>query len=128
MGDTYHYNIPHLVIHIIHIVFGLWLAYIGYKRIIDKPIQEYNYYILIGLGSIVTLYFIHLLYKNLGKSWNYAFGLPNWLVQSIHISNGILLLLVGLKFLKINEIIALYFVVTGSLAGLYHAHLMFVKH
>ena len=126
MGDTYHYNIPHLVIHIIHIVFGLWLAYIGYKRIMKRPIKKYNYYILIGLGSIVTLYFIHLLYKNIDKSWNYAFGLPNWLVHSIHILNGLLLLLVGFKIIQINEIIALYFVVTGSIAFLYHAHLMYL--
>ena len=126
MGDTYHYNIPHLVIHVIHIVFGLWLAYIGYKRIMKQPIKKYNYYILIGLGSIVTLYFIHLLYKNIDKSWNYAFGLPNWLVHSIHILNGLLLLFVGLKIITINEIIALYFVVTGSIAFLYHAHLMYL--
>ena len=39
MGGTYHYNIPHLVIHVIHIVFGLWLAYIGYKRIMKRPIK-----------------------------------------------------------------------------------------
>jgi len=128
MSGTYQYGMPGLLIHIIHIVFGTWLAYLGYKKITNQSINNYNYNILLVLGIIVVLYFIHLLYKNWGETWYYAFGLPNWLVQIIHVFNGIILIFVGCKVLDINKLVSMYFIVSGSLAALYHAHLMFIKH
>ena len=128
MGDTYHYNVPGIVIHVIHLIFGTWLAYIGYKKITNQSISDYNYPILIGLGSLVTFYFIHLLYKNRNKTWQYEFGIPNYIVQIVHILNGLLLLFVGLKILNMNNLINLYFIITGSVAALYHLHLLYFKH
>ncbi|MDA7663823.1 hypothetical protein N8569_00815 [bacterium] len=128
MGDTYHYNIPGIVIHMIHLIFGVWLAYIGYKKITNQSISDYNYPILIGLGSLVIVYFIHLLYKNWNKKWNYAFGIPNYLIHTIHIINGILLLSVGLKILSMNNLVNMYFIISGSSAALYHLHLLVFKH
>ena len=128
MGDTYHYNVPGIVIHVIHLIFGVWLAYIGYKKITNQSISDYNYPILIGLGSLVIVYFIHLLYKNWSKRWNYAFGIPNYLIHIIHIINGILLLSVGLKILSMNNLVNMYFIISGSSAALYHLHLLVFKH
>ena len=128
MGDTYHYNVPGIVIHMIHLIFGIWLAYIGYKKITNQSISDYNYPILIGLGSLVIVYFIHLLYKNWSKTWNYAFGIPNYLIHIIHIINGILLLSVGLKILNMNDIVNMYFIISGSTAALYRLHLLVFKH
>ena len=128
MGDTYHYNIPGIVIHTIHLIFGVWLAYIGYKKITNQSISDYNYPILIGLGSLVIVYFIHLLYKNWNKKWNYAFGIPNYVIFLTHLINSILFIGIGLKYIDIGNIISLYLIISGSLAGLYHAHLMYVKH
>jgi hypothetical protein len=128
MTNNYHYNVPGLVIHTIHLVFGTWLAYIGYKKITNQSISDYNYPILIGLGSLVTFYFVHLLYKNRNKTWQYEFGIPNYIVQIVHILNGLLLLFVGLKILNMNNLINLYFIITGSVAALYHLHLLYFKH
>jgi len=128
MGDTYHYNIPGIVIHISHILVGLWLVYIGYMKITDKKLEEVHYKILLILGIVLFLYFLSITYKNLGKSWNYAFGIPNYVIFSTHLFNAILFILLGLKYITISNIISLYLIVSGSLAGLYHAHLMLVQH
>jgi hypothetical protein len=32
-----------------------------------------------------------------------------------------------MKYLNINKIISLYLIIAGSLGGMYHAHLMFLK-
>ena len=128
MTNNYHYNVPGLVIHTIHLVFGTWLAYIGYKKITNQSISDYNYPILIGLGLLVTFYFVHLLYKNRNKTWQYEFDIPNYIVQIVHILNGLLLLFVGLKILNMNNLVNLYFIITGSVAALYHLHLLYFKH
>tara|TARA_B100000902_G_scaffold390452_1_gene439387 strand:+ start:717 stop:1097 length:381 start_codon:yes stop_codon:yes gene_type:complete len=126
MDDKYRYNIPKIIIHVIHLIVGLWLAYIGYKKITNQTISDYNYPILIGLGALVIVYFIHLLYKNRSETWSYAFGVPNYLIHIVHIINGILLLLIGLKILKMDNLVNMYLIIIGSSAALYHSHLALV--
>jgi len=128
MSGTYHYNIPGLLIHIIHIILGAWLTYLGYNKITKESIHRYNYDVLLVLGIIVVLYFIHLLYEKWGEKKYYAFGVPEWLVHITHILNGLMFIMVGSKVLRINELVSLYLIVSGSLAALYHIHLMFTKH
>jgi len=128
MGDTYHYNIPGIIIHLSHLLVGAWLVYIGYMKITDKKLKDIHYKLLWILGIILLLYFLSITYKNLGKSWNYAFGIPNYVIFSTHLFNAILFILLGLKYITISNIISLYLIVSGSLAGLYHAHLMLVQH
>ena len=110
MSDTYHYNIPGIVIHISHILVGLWLVYIGYIKITDKKLEEVHYKILWILGIVLFLYFLSITYKNLGKSWNYAFGIPNYVIFSTHLFNAILFILLGLKYITISNIISLYWI------------------
>ena len=128
MGDTYHFGMPGSIIHISHILIGLWLVYIGYKRITDQEIKKYNYTLLTILGVVLFFYFIVISYKNIGKSWNYAFGIPNYVIFLTHLINAILFIGIGLKYISIENVISLYLIISGSLASLYHAHLMYVKH
>jgi hypothetical protein len=122
----YYFSIPHLVVHILHLIVGAWLVYIGYKKIQKEPIHDNNYKVLTGLGIIVTLYFLLLSYINRDKKWNYNFGVPNYLVFLVHIINGVLMTLLGTQYLKMNEIASLYLIISGSMASLYHAHLMYI--
>ena len=138
-SNTYHFKIPGWFIHLIHAIAGVWLLYIGYNQLKDISIHIINYYLLILIGLLVIIYFLILLKKNWKKKWNYAFEVPNWLIHIVHIINGIVLLLVGLNkldyidtnvFKKIidNDIINIYLIGGGLLAGAYHAHLSFIKH
>ena len=128
MGDTYHFNIPALIIHLSHILIGLWLVYIGYKKITNNSINDLNYKLLIFLGFVLLIYFSIITYKNIGKSWNYAFGIPNWMIFMTHLFNALLFIAIGCKYIDITTPVGLYLVVSGSLAALYHAHLMLVQH
>ena len=92
----YHHSVPRIVVHITHVIFALWIGYIGYYRIRKETIDENHYYMMALLGAVVTIYFIHLYIKNYGISWNYSFDVPHEVVHIIHIINGIVLLLVGL--------------------------------
>ena len=126
MGDTYHFGMPGWIIHSIHILIGLWLVYIGYKRITNQKIKKYNYTLLTILGIVLFFYFIVISGKNIGKSWNYAFGIPNYVIFLTHLINAILFIGIGLRYIDIGDIISLYLIISGSLAGLYHAHLMYI--
>lgn len=123
-GDTYHFGVSKITIHLSHLLTGSWLVYIGYKRITDEEISDLQYNLLTILGSILFLYFVAISYKELGKVWNYAFGIPNYLIFITHLTNAILFVLMGLKYLKINKIMSLYLIISGALAAMYHAHLM----
>ena len=35
-GDTYHFGVAKIIIHLSHLLTGSWLVYIGYKKIIDE--------------------------------------------------------------------------------------------
>jgi uncharacterized membrane protein len=128
MGDNYSFNIPKIIIHVAHILIGLWLVYIGYKKITNNSIDDMNYKLLWIMGIILLVYFIIVIYKNIGKYWNYAFGIPNWMIFTTHIINALLFIAIGFKYIDISTMLSLYLVVSGSLAGLYHTHLMFVNH
>ena len=151
----YHHSVPRIVVHITHVIFALWIGYIGYYRIRKETIDENHYYMMALLGAVVTIYFIHLYIKNYGISWNYSFDVPHQLVHIIHIINGIVLLLVGLYALGFfdedakdtthqeseiypeanykdiistlvdNDPVNIYLLVGGGAAGLYHIHLLY---
>ena len=95
----YHHSVPRIVVHITHVIFALWIGYIGYYRIRKETIDENHYYMMALLGAVVTIYFIHLYIKNYGISWNYSFDVPHEVVHIIHIINGIVLLFLGLYVL-----------------------------
>lgn len=124
MGDTYHFGVAKSIVHISHIVIGIWLVYIGYKKITDEEIDDIHYHLLTGLGIILFFYFLVISYKEYGNVWNYAFGVPNYLVFITHLINAILFTLIGIKYIDIGKIISLYLIIAGSLGGLYHGHLM----
>lgn len=123
-GDTYHFGVAKIIIHLSHLLTGSWLVYIGYKKIIDEEISELQYNLLTILGSILFLYFVAISYKELGNVWNYAFGVPNYLIFITHLINAILFVLMGMKYLNISKIMSLYLIISGALAAMYHAHLM----
>ncbi len=151
----YHHSVPRIVVHITHVIFALWIGYIGYYRIRKETIDENHYYMMALLGAVVTIYFVHLYIKNYGISWNYSFDVPHQLVHIIHIINGIVLLLLGLYALGMfdkdakdtphhergkypednykdiisklvdNDPVNIYLLVGGGAAGLYHIHLLY---
>ena len=151
----YHHSVPRIMVHITHVIFALWIGYIGYYRIRKETIGENHYYMMALLGAVVTIYFVHLYIKNYGISWNYSFDVPHQLVHIIHIINGIVLLLLGLYALGMfdkdakdtthqeseiypednykdiistlvdNDPVNIYLLVGGGAAGLYHIHLLY---
>ena len=128
MGDTYHFDIPFIVINIIHILAGLWLGYVGYKKINSEEIHELNHKILFVLGVIMIVYFSITSYKNIGKSWNYKNGVPNWMVFATHIVNAIMFIMIGLKYINKPFVVGIYLGIIGTLASLYHSYLIFQRY
>lgn len=127
MGDTYHFNVSKTVVHITHMLVGLWLVYLGFSKLKKQEVDEHNNIILIVLGVMLVGYFLLLLYKNYKKEWQYAFGVPNYVVHITHILNGILFLLLGTKKIDYSDNLSLYLVIYGALGSLYHSHLMYLK-
>jgi hypothetical protein len=122
--SRYHtHSIPAYLIHTSHILSGAWLSYIGYRRLKNKNIEEYQYSLLNFVGIILTIYFIYLTIKHWSNSFKYSLGIHRYIIFSIHILHGILFLLVGLRVID-NDIISLYLTIIGSASALYHAHLM----
>jgi hypothetical protein len=125
MGNTYHFGIAKLIVHISHIIIGLWLVYLGYKKITNTELDNFQYNLLTGLGVVLFLYFTVVTYKEYGNKWNYAFGVPNYLIFLTHLINSVLFFIIGMRYLNINKLISLYLIIAGSMGALYHAHLMF---
>jgi hypothetical protein len=132
--ETYAYDIPSIVIHLIHLIAGLWLLYIGYNRITNVSISKYHYYILILLGIVVVLNFSFLLSKS-EPSEKYEFEVPKYIVHLSHILNGIIFILLGLSSINIihNDILKhnlfnVYLMGGGILAAAYHVHLLLIHH
>ena len=60
----------------------------------------------------------------------YHFGVPGVAVWLSHILSGLLLVYVGYMTLNkksIPQVISIILIVTGCLAGLYHAHIWFIN-
>ena len=124
MANTYHFGIAKIIVHISHIIIGLWLVYLGYKKITNQRLDNIHYNVLAVLGAVLFIYFLIVSYKEFGKKWNYAFGVPNYLIFATHLFNAVLFFLIGIKYLNINKLISLYLIIAGALGGMYHAHLM----
>ncbi len=60
MTDSYHYGLPGPVIWGMHIVFGLFLAYIGYASLKNIKMPDYVYIGIIVIGINAMLYHTHI--------------------------------------------------------------------
>ncbi len=67
----------------IHILMGLWIAFIGYSLTQKRELYEYEKIILIVLGTIAILYQAWLWIKF--PKDNYAYNVPGWLLHLCHI-------------------------------------------
>ena len=117
---TYHYNVPKILVYIIHIVVGIYLAYLGYTLTQGKKIPNYAKIILITLGAVVILY----------QSWlwikfpkdNYAYDVPGWLLHLTHVLIGIYLIVLAL-LKKPGPILGAVTLILGAVQSLYMLHL-----
>ena len=55
MGDKYHFNLPGSLIHLIHIITGLWFIYFGYFNI-KIILFIINYTIEISRNNIIIIF------------------------------------------------------------------------
>ena len=124
MTRYYTHSIPHYIIHISHLLSGAWLAYIGYKHLIKEHVEEYHYSLLTFVGGIIVAYFIYLTIKHLPNDFTYSLGINKYIILLSHIAHGILFILIGTKYIKMNDILSLYLIIIGSATALYHTHLM----
>lgn len=132
--ENYSYNIPSKIIHLIHLIAGVWLLYIGYQRITNMKINKYHYYILTFLGIVVIINFSFLLSQS-NTDETYEFEVPKYIVHLSHILNGIIFALLGLNGINIihNDIFKhnffnIYLIGGGILATAYHSHLLLIHH
>ena len=132
--ENYAYNIPSKIIHLIHLIAGAWLLYIGYQRITNMKINKYHYYILTFLGIVVIINFSFLLSQS-NTDETYEFEVPKYIVHLSHILNGIIFALLGLGGINIiqNDIFKhnffnIYLIGGGILAAAYHSHLLLIHH
>ena len=117
---TYHYNVPKILVYIIHIIVGIYLAYLGYTLTQGKKIPHYAKIILITLGAVVILY----------QSWlwikfpkdNYAYDVPGWLLHLTHVLIGIYLIVLAL-LKKPGPILGATTLILGAVQSLYMLHL-----
>lgn len=120
----YAYGTPGWLIHLIHILVGIWLVYVGYMILTSKKINKVNIGILLILGIVMVAYQGWLWYKFPKK--NYSLGLPGWVVHLTHIINGILFILISKDYFNKN-FSGLYLIIMGSLAAAYHLHLWYMR-
>lgn len=64
MSYEYHYGVPANVVWAFHIVFALFLIYISYLYLENKPINKYFFIFLIAISFTAILYHSHLWYLN----------------------------------------------------------------
>lgn len=60
----------------------------------------------------------------------YTYGIPGKLIWSVHILVGLLLTYIGSRIINgqnVGQNLAILLVVLGSLATIYHAHLMYMN-
>lgn len=124
MTRYYTHSIPAYLIHLSHLSSGIWLSYIGYKNLIKEDIEEYHYSLLSFVGIILTIYFIYLTIKHIPNDFSYSLGINKYIILLLHIVHGILFILIGMKYIDMNDILSLYLLIIGSASALYHTHLM----
>ena len=117
---TYHYNVPKILVYLVHILVGIYLAYLGYTLTQGKKMARYAKIILITLGIVVILY----------QSWlwikfpkdNYAYDVPGWLLHLSHVLIGIYLIVLAL-LKKPGPILGATTLILGAVQSLYMLHL-----
>ena len=108
------------MVYLVHIVVGIYLAYLGYTLTQGKKIPHYAKIILITLGAVVILY----------QSWlwikfpkdNYAYDVPGWLLHLSHVLIGIYLIVLALLN-KPGPILGAVTLILGAVQSLYMLHL-----
>lgn len=60
MQKEYHFGVPATLVWSIHILFGLFLLYLGYLAIEQKPINKWIGILLAITGVIMILYHAHI--------------------------------------------------------------------
>jgi len=117
---TYHYNVPKILVYLVHIIVGIYLAYLGYTLTQGKKMARYAKIILITLGIVVILY----------QSWlwikfpkdNYAYDVPGWLLHLTHVLVGIYLIAIAL-LKKPGPMVGAATLILGAVQVLYMMHL-----
>lgn len=56
----YHFGIPGPLIWAFHILFGIFIFYLGYQALSAKKMSKASAVLLIVLGSMAALYHVHL--------------------------------------------------------------------
>lgn len=60
---TYHFGLPGQLIWSVHIVFGLFLAYVGSELMANRPLDRRIPQVLLMVGVIMALYHAHIWYS-----------------------------------------------------------------
>ena len=72
----------------------------------------------------MAVYFIYLTIKHIPNDFTYSLGINKYIILLLHIAHGILFILIGMKYIDMNDILSLYLLIIGSASALYHVHLM----
>lgn len=62
--NEYHFKVPGWMIWIFHIVFGMFLTYVGYQVLNNKPVHEFIALALIVIGVMAMTYHAHIWFVN----------------------------------------------------------------
>ena len=60
--QTYHFDVPAVLVWLSHIVIGLLLVYVGYLIVEKKTIDKWVGVLLLLIGIIAALYHAHIWY------------------------------------------------------------------
>lgn len=124
---VYAFGVPNWLVHSIHLLAGMFLLGTGNNLRMNRGIPALSKQILVGLGAVSALYQAYLWY--LGGRQTYSYNLPAWVVRTVHILNGLLLVSLGLDGVLPAQLrlsgnnAGLYLIVVGALAAAYHLHL-----
>ena len=66
--ETYHFDVPAVLVWVSHIIIGVLLVYIGYLIVEKKPIGKWIGITLIIIGIIAAIYHIHIWYTERKKN------------------------------------------------------------
>ena len=63
----YHFGIPGFLIWITHIIIGIFLAYVGYKIVFNKRINNNIGLLLLVVGVMAAIYHGHIWYYHVSN-------------------------------------------------------------
>ncbi len=126
----YRFGVSRVLVYIFHILVGAWIAYVGFlitqkEKSVDASISTANRVLLACAGLLTITY--HLVLWLWFPAKMYACKTPSWMIHSVHLVIGIVLLLLAWKPEVAPAWTGIIPIIFGGTGALYMLHVWVTK-